>query len=80
MGSTIARWGNSLGVRIPKAALEAAGLHEGDAVTISERDGELRITRSNRIDLDAMIAMIRPENLHTDDPWLSAPPVGREIL
>lgn len=31
-------WDNSLGVTIPKDILEAAGLHQGDEVTILARD------------------------------------------
>lgn len=36
MTVTISRWGNSLAVRLPKGALEAAGLREGDVLEIAE--------------------------------------------
>lgn len=78
MQAVVARWGNSLAVRIPKAAVESLGLEDGDAVTIAEENGSLRITRANRIDIAAMIAAMRSETFH-DDPWESMAPVGNEI-
>jgi antitoxin component of MazEF toxin-antitoxin module len=30
----VKKWGNSLGVRLPREALRAAGIHEGDRVRI----------------------------------------------
>lgn len=31
----VKKWGNSLGVRLPREALRAAGIHEGDRVRIT---------------------------------------------
>ena len=78
MRATIARWGNSLALRIPKAAVEAAGLHEGDVVDIDEDAGVLHIARARRVDVDALIAAITPENLHRDLAWLETEPRGNE--
>jgi antitoxin MazE len=78
MGSSISRWGNSLAVRLPRAALEAANLHEGDAVTVTAHDDALVVRRALGIDISAMIASIEPANL-PDVPADSAP-VGRELL
>jgi antitoxin MazE len=77
MSSSIARWGNSLAIRIPKAALDSAELGEGDPVTISARGRSLVVQRADRIDLKAMIAAITPETL--PEP-LDVAPVGRELL
>lgn len=44
MRSTINRWGNSLGLRIPKAIAEAAALQEGSSVTIEVENGSIRVT------------------------------------
>ena len=45
----LAKWGNSAGVRIPKAALLEAGLKEGDEVVISaDGQGGLTITPDRR--------------------------------
>ena len=79
MKALVSRWGNSLALRIPKAAVEALALEDGDAVTITEEKGTLRIARVDRIDLDAMIAALRSETFPDDDPWENVPPVGNEL-
>ncbi len=61
MKALFSRWGNSLALRIPKAAVEALELEDGDAVRITEENGSPGNGRADRIDLDAMIAALRPE-------------------
>jgi antitoxin MazE len=77
MRATISRWGNSLALRIPKSAIDAAGLREGDVVDVREDGGVLRIARSSRIDIDEMIESIDPTTIHAEVNW--GPPVGREM-
>jgi antitoxin MazE len=80
MIGTIARWGNSLAIRLPRATLDAARLREGDAVAITTDDhGRIIVESDDRVDLEALVAAMRPETFHDDDPWLSAPPIGEEI-
>ena len=78
MRTEIARWGNSLAVRLPKQVLEQAGLAEGVAVELVVESGTvvLRPTKP-RYSIDQLIAGITPENLPEsfDDA-----PVGRELL
>ena len=64
--ATISRWGNSLGIRIPKAALEAAHLQEGDRIVFESREGELVLVKSNRQTLEELLARVTPENSHPD--------------
>jgi len=45
----IAKWGNSLAVRIPKAVAEEARLQEGDAILIEVSKGHVEL-RSRRED------------------------------
>jgi antitoxin MazE len=78
MGTVVYRWGNSLAVRIPKASLDAAQLHEGDALTISTERGSLVLRRSERIDIDKLIDSITPKTL--PDESYDFRPVGRELL
>jgi antitoxin MazE len=78
MGASIARWGNSLAVRIPKSALDAADLHEGDPVTVTAEGRSLVLRRSDRVDLETMIASITAENL--PDESFDFAPIGRELL
>ena len=42
----IAKWGNSLGLRLPKAAAEAAGLEPGVEVEVTVEGRDLRVRRS----------------------------------
>jgi len=78
MRTEIARWGNSLAVRLPKQVLEQAGLAEGVAVELVVESGTvvLRPTKP-RYDIDKLLAGITSENLPEsfDDA-----PVGRELL
>ena len=78
MGTVVSRWGNSLAVRIPKASLDAAQLHEGDELTVNAERGRIVLRRSERIDVDRLIASITPETL--PDESFDFRPVGRELL
>lgn len=65
MTVTLSRWGNSLAVRIPKDALDGAGMHEGDRLDIvSERGHLILVAHAVRPSLEDLIAGITPENLH----------------
>ena len=66
MTVTISRWGNSLAVRIPKDALEAAGFHEGDVLNVVSERGQLILAPAAAPPtLDELIGMITPENTHS---------------
>ena len=45
MYATIQRWGNSQGLRIPKAMLEAIGLRENDRVELTQEEDGIRIQK-----------------------------------
>lgn len=74
----IAKWGNSLAVRIPLAIAKQASLAEGDCVQLA-LDGEggivLRPVR-RRYELADLVARISPRNRHRETEWGS--PQGRE--
>jgi antitoxin MazE len=45
----VAKWGNSLAVRLPASLVEAMALHEGDEVElIFNSDSEVEVTRNRR--------------------------------
>jgi antitoxin MazE len=70
------RWGNSLGIRVPRAVAEAAGLKAGDRVDISVEEGRVVIQPARpRYFLDDLLAGVTPENEH---PSMDDLPVGRE--
>lgn len=46
MLTTISKWGNSLGIRIPKSILNASGMKEMDDVTVSVEGNNIIITKA----------------------------------
>jgi antitoxin MazE len=75
----IAKWGNSLGLRVPRDVAARVGLTEGARVDIEAcDDGRIIITRSRRrFTLEELLAGMTPEREHVleDDG-----PRGEEIL
>lgn len=80
----VAKWGNSLGVRLPKAAVEAAGLTAGSEVDVTVEGQDLRLRRPVPIpryrleDLVAEMDRLGPENRPETVDW--GPDVGAEII
>src|SRR5215831_10312218 len=80
----IAKRGNSLGLRLPKAAVEAAGFSAGSDVDIQVQGRELRLarpipTKHYRLeDLIAEMDRLGPENRPELVDW--GPDVGAEII
>jgi antitoxin MazE len=69
--SRIAKWGNSLAVRIPLAIAKQASLAEGDSVKLAlDPDGGivLRPTR-RKYELADLVAQITPRNRHRETDW-----------
>lgn len=68
MVATVARWGNSLAVRIPQNLAKEIQLTEGVEVDLAVVDGSLVIKPKNRKQycLDELVAAITPDNLHTE--------------
>ena len=78
MRTKIQKWGNSLGLRIPKSFAEEAQLHAGSAVDLSMDDGRL-IVRRWRVPpyrLEDLLSKVTKDNLHKEVPTREA--VGRE--
>ena len=74
----ILKWGNSLGLRIPKAFAEEAGVDEGSAVDIS-LDGDAIVIRPVtplRYRADDLVSEIREDNIHEEIE--TGDPEGRE--
>ena len=76
----VQKWGNSLGVRIPRGLAEEVGLGAGSEVSLSAKDGELVVKPSipARLSLDDLLAEVSEENLHSSIDTGSA--VGAEIF
>jgi antitoxin MazE len=74
----IAKWGNSLGLRVPRDVAARLGLVEGSRVDLEAKNDRLIVTKSNRrFTLDELLAQMTPEREHraVDDA-----PRGAEIL
>jgi len=75
----IAKWGNSLGLRVPRDIAARVGLVEGARVDIEAADDErIIISRSRcRFTLDELLAGMTPDREHAleDDG-----PQGEEII
>jgi antitoxin MazE len=79
MQTKIQRWGNSLGLRIPKSFASEAHVEAGSAVDLSVEDGRLIVrplASPRRYDLKSLVAAIKPHNVHDAIDWGDAR--GRE--
>jgi len=68
MRTKVVKWGNSLGLRIPKAFAEDIQVAEGTAVDLTMEDGQLiiRLAREPRWTLDELLAGVETSNLHAE--------------
>jgi antitoxin MazE len=76
----VAKWGNSLAVRIPQDVIREAGLAEGDRVTFDlSSDGSIVLRTSRRkYSLKQLVAGITKRNRHSETNW--GAPQGKESL
>jgi antitoxin MazE len=75
----LAKWGNSLAVRIPKTMAADAQLREGEPVTVSvARQGGLMIKKARRkYRLSELVTRITAKNRHRETDW--GEPQGKEV-
>ncbi|MBU2500234.1 AbrB/MazE/SpoVT family DNA-binding domain-containing protein [bacterium] len=68
MKTKIVKWGNSLGLRIPKSFAEDVRISEGTTVDLLMEDGQLvvRVAEQARFDLEVLLAGVTEENLHKE--------------
>ncbi len=70
MTTQIAKWGNSLGLRLPKSVTQEARLDEGDTVDVSVRNGAIVIRPSRPVySLDDLVSRITAKNRHDESDW-----------
>lgn len=79
MQVSVARWGNSLGLRIPKDIAEQAGLRAGSRVEVAAENGRVVIVPAQpRYVLADLLEDMTPEVMREAFDW--GPDVGREII
>ena len=78
MRTRVQRWGNNLGVRIPRHYAEETGLAEQSEVEISLADGALLIRLATRsFTLEELLTGVTESNIHGEVEF--GRPAGREV-
>ena len=78
MQTKIQKWGNSLGLRIPRSFAAEAQVQEGSTVDLSVENGGLRVRplRTPRYALRVLLRKVKRANLHGE--VRTGEPTGRE--
>lgn len=79
MVTTAQKWGNSIGVRIPKRIAKKYGIENGSEIQVTD-DGEqiiLKRVENEEYTLEELLAQCEGENPH---PEYFAAPMGREEI
>lgn len=79
MQTKIQKWGNSLGLRIPRSFAEEAGVGAGSEVDLSIQDGDLVVksARRRKYRLKELLRKITAKNVHAEVD--TGGPGGREV-
>ena len=65
MTSKVKKWGNSLGIRIPKDIANSINLTDNSDIDISIENGKIAITPKNNL-LNDLVSKITTNNLHKE--------------
>jgi len=79
MVTVVKRWGNSIGVRLPKSLARELEIEEGSEVSVEARNGRIVISplRRRRYRLAALVQGITPRNRH--HAVETGKPQGKEV-
>lgn len=68
MITKIQKWGNSLGLRIPKSFATESGVEDGSDVDISLEEDKIiiRPMRASKYKLSDLLSQVRKDNLHEE--------------
>lgn len=61
----VQKWGNSLGIRIPKSLALKVGIEEGSEVDLDVEEGHL-IIKPKSATLDEILSKVTPDNIHNE--------------
>jgi len=80
MTTKIQKWGNSLGIRLPKALIESTSFSEGAEVTFCQKGSEiiLKVAKPKYPSMKEILKGMTKKNFEPMLDW--GPPVGREII
>jgi antitoxin MazE len=66
MSAKIQKWGNSLGIRIPKTIIDKTNLSEDSEVEIETKDGAIIIFPTKKKEsLSSLLSKITKKNIHS---------------
>jgi len=77
MESRVSAWGNSLGLRIPKAFAKEIGLKSGSKVRLEMEKGQLVVKPVKEYSLTSLVNQITSENQFEEADF--GPAEGKEI-
>lgn len=79
MQTRIQKWGNSLGLRIPRSFAAEVQVNAGSPVDLSVENGRLlvRPLRARKYELADLLRKVTPRNAHREVS--TGEPVGREV-
>lgn len=80
MATTIQKWGNSLGIRIPKSVADQVNLSNGTEVEFDTAGGVLTVRPKRRRKYTLAKLLARAKGPHPHRNLLPGGPVGRELL
>ena len=77
MSAKIQKWGNSVGVRIPKTIMEKANLSINSEIEIEYKNQKIIIfSKKKPVQLKDLLSQITKDNLHAEDSFTKA---GKEV-
>jgi antitoxin MazE len=81
MKARVSKWGNSLAIRLPKAAVASLQVREGEPVDLVI-EGDTLLIRARRpyYTLEQLVAAMRPEDQPEIVDDVMSPPMGHEML
>lgn len=79
MSTTVQKWGNSLGIRIPRQIAEQIAVEQGSEVELIVSDDYTLIVkpRKKKPTLEQLLAQCKPENRHEEIEFGTE---GKELL
>ncbi len=79
METTIAKWGNSLAIRIPKGLVESEGLSVGDTLELVKRDEVIALKKVRKIKKFQLSEVLGSFHSTQEVPYIDwGQPVGQE--
>ena len=81
MKAQVSKWGNSLAIRLPKAAVASLQVRAGEPVDLVI-EGDTLLIRARRpcYTIEELVAAMRPEQQPEILDDVRAPPMGDELL